>query len=85
MERMSASAANVAGAAAADYEVKRVEAVAAIDDAGVQTSVRRDSGDSVDFSEEAVELMQADHQVSVNSEVLQRLAQMEEDLLDVLG
>ena len=85
MERLSVSAANVAGAAAADLEVKRVQAVAALDEGGVHTHVRRESGDGVDLSEEAVELMQAEHQVRVNAEVLQRLALMEQDLLEVLG
>lgn len=84
VERLGVSAANVAGAAAADYEVKRVEAVSALDGRGVQTSVRRDSGDSIELSSEAVELMEAEHQVRVNSEVLKRLAQMEQDLLDVI-
>ena len=52
---------------------------------GIEASVQAAEADSVDISAQAVELLQASHQVGVNAAALGRIADAEQSVLDMLG
>ncbi len=82
MERLGAAAAQITGSAAPGYEAHRVEPVRKVE-GYVQTQVREEPRDRVDISEQAVEMMEAEHQVAVNVHALQRLNEIQSALVEI--
>ena len=82
MERLGAAAANLAGSVAQGYEALRVEPVSKVH-GEVQTQVRDEARDRVDISAQAVELMEAEHQVAVNVHALRRMHEMQGVLVEI--
>lgn len=83
MQRVAVAASNLVGASDPDYERLRVEPVAAAT-GGVEARVTSD-GDSVELTDEALEMLEGQAEVAVNSRVLWVEQQMEGFLLDVVA
>ena len=82
MERLGAAGSRIASASVQGYEAQRVDPVPKV--AGeVQTQVREDSKDRIDISAEAVKMMEAKHQVGVNTHALKRMNEMHSVLLEI--
>jgi len=80
LERQRVAAANVAGAVVGDDGAWPVEPISGVTD-GVRSRRQGDGRDRVDISEQAVELMQAEHDVAINARVLQRLDELDDALM----
>ena len=78
MERLGAAAASIAGG----YGAVRVEPVSRVD-GDVRTQVREEARDRVDISADALELMEAEHQVAVNVHALKRLNEIQCALMEI--
>jgi len=82
MERLGTAASNIAGAITQGYESQRVEPVPRVE-GDVRAHGHREGRDRVDISQQAVELMEAEHLVEINIKVVQRLDQIETALLEI--
>lgn len=82
MERLGAAAASLAGSVGSGYEALRVEPVTKVE-GDVQTQVRDEARDRVDISAQAVEMLQAEHQVAVNAHALKHMHEMQGVLLEI--